>query len=74
MSIKIHPRSIYIEELITFIDQLIPAAELRVQDTQVVSEEAAAAVAELLLEAGCSGRSCSETTWREHAGKMVGKC
>ena len=46
------PRSIYIEELISFIDHLIPTPELRILNTQVVSEEAANEVAELLLQAG----------------------
>ena len=52
------PRSIYIEELISFIDQLVPAETLKVMDSwDLISEEAANAVAEVLLQVG-GGKKC----------------
>lgn len=44
-------RIVYIEELISFIDQLVPAENLKLLDSwDLISEEAANAVAEVLLQ------------------------
>lgn len=46
-----NPRIVYIEELISFIDQLVPAENLKLLDSwDLISEEAANAVAEVLLQ------------------------
>ena len=46
-----NPRIVYIEELISFIDQLVPAETLKLLDSwNLISEEAANAVAEVLLQ------------------------
>ena len=48
---KKNPRIVYIEELISFIDQLVPAENLKLLDSwDLISEEAANAVAEVLLQ------------------------
>lgn len=48
---KKSPRIVYIEELISFIDQLVPAETLKLLDSwDLISEEAANAVAEVLLQ------------------------
>lgn len=63
---KKNPRIVYIEELISFIDQLVPAENLKLSDSwDLISEEAANAVAEVLLQvpATPNGFCRTKTAW-----------